>query len=406
MAVVRFLPEQSTFQLEYPVGTVLYRNTGFMRSVRISPDGDHVAFLDHPSIGDDRGAVAVVDRKGNYTKVSGDLGSVSGVAWASNDQLWFSAATALLATDLSAKQKQKIIYSSSTRVNLYDIKNGRVLLGIENYRYGMLALAAGEQKERDISWLDWPVPRDISADGKRILFTEEGVGAGSSGEKASYATYLGYTDGSPAVKLGDGDAEAISPDGQSVVAFSITAAPQVLLLPTGAGEPRQITHDNITHDGCSWYPDGKRLNCFGNEPGHGVRNYDVDIATGKTTPVTPEGTFGHWLSPDGRYLLLFNNKLWKLDGGGAIDIRGIGPDDILLNFASGANIFVARKDGATAHISTVNPFTGEREPLRDIATPPVAGFRMADAVISADGRAYAYRYALEFDDLYTLTGLH
>jgi eukaryotic-like serine/threonine-protein kinase len=63
----------------------------------------------------------------------------------------------------------------------------------------MIGLAPGEQKEKDLSWLDWSRPGSLSPDGKTILFQEAGEGGGPK-----YAVYLRNTDGSPAIRLGEG----------------------------------------------------------------------------------------------------------------------------------------------------------------------------------------------------------
>jgi Tol biopolymer transport system component len=44
-------------QLEYPIGKVLYRFSGYLSDPRVSPDGTVVAFMEHPLPGDDRGYV-------------------------------------------------------------------------------------------------------------------------------------------------------------------------------------------------------------------------------------------------------------------------------------------------------------------------------------------------------------
>ena len=41
-----------------------------------------------------------------------------------------------------------------------------------------MARAAGEERERELSWLDYSDPGDVSADGKWLLFNEEGDGGG------------------------------------------------------------------------------------------------------------------------------------------------------------------------------------------------------------------------------------
>ncbi len=59
LAIVRWIG--GGFKLEYPIGKTLYQTGGNVGFPRISPDGERVAFFDHPLIGDDRGSVAVVD---------------------------------------------------------------------------------------------------------------------------------------------------------------------------------------------------------------------------------------------------------------------------------------------------------------------------------------------------------
>lgn len=53
-------------RLEYPTGTVIYETPGYLSDIRVSHDGQRIAFNEHPEKGDDRGAVAVVDLKGGH----------------------------------------------------------------------------------------------------------------------------------------------------------------------------------------------------------------------------------------------------------------------------------------------------------------------------------------------------
>ena len=64
----------------------------------------------------------------------------------------------------------------------------------------MSGLIAGMSKEEDFSWLDYSFPAELAADGKRLLFDEEGVGGGGG-----YSVYLRKTDEESAVRLGDGE---------------------------------------------------------------------------------------------------------------------------------------------------------------------------------------------------------
>ena len=51
-------------RLEYPIGKVIYETRGWIGDPRFSARGDRIAFIDHPTINDDGGAVAIVDLAG------------------------------------------------------------------------------------------------------------------------------------------------------------------------------------------------------------------------------------------------------------------------------------------------------------------------------------------------------
>ena len=65
-------------QLEYPPGKVLYKSSGYLSDLRISPDGNQVAFMEHPLRWDDRGYVKVVDRSGTIRVLAGEYSGSRG----------------------------------------------------------------------------------------------------------------------------------------------------------------------------------------------------------------------------------------------------------------------------------------------------------------------------------------
>ncbi len=58
---------------------MLYDTAGWASSVRVSPDGRLVAFIDHPQKGDNNGNLKVVDASGKV-RLTGPF-SIRGVAW-------------------------------------------------------------------------------------------------------------------------------------------------------------------------------------------------------------------------------------------------------------------------------------------------------------------------------------
>ena len=79
-------------RLEFPIGKVLYEGSGYLSDPRVSPDGRHVAFAEHPFRWDDRGTVKIVDRAGKAMAVTRDFQAIEGVAWRPRgDEVLFSA---------------------------------------------------------------------------------------------------------------------------------------------------------------------------------------------------------------------------------------------------------------------------------------------------------------------------
>ena len=212
-------------RLEYPIGKPLYETGGWIGHPRVSPKGDLIAFLDHPIQGDDAGSVAMVDLKGNKKVLTGEWFTVQGLAWSpEGKEIWFTASKTgtdrtLYAVTLDGKERMVLRLPGA--LMLLDIaKDGRVLLMRASWRRELIGVSGSDLKERELSWLDYSYPADLSADGKTLLFDEEGGGGALSYSKSgglSYAVYIRKTDGSPAVLLGEGGARALSPDGKWVI---------------------------------------------------------------------------------------------------------------------------------------------------------------------------------------------
>ena len=308
-AAVRFV--DGRFQVEFPMGRSLYQPRGWASHLRFSPKGDLLAFQDHVQTGDD-GRVVIIDRQGKVKVTSSFFTTDQGLAWSRDGkEVWFTAshegaARAIYALDVSGKER--LILRVPGTLTLHDItRDGRVLLTVDNAQFGVLGLAAGENAERNLSWFDWSLVADVSADGKTLLFFESGEGVGSN-----YSVFLRGMDGSPAVRLRSGAFPALSPDGKSVAALDNASPIQLQLLPTGAGQQRQITHDALEHLGVRWTPDGKALVFTASEPNHAPRTFWMNLDEGKPRPITPEGTAGTLVSPDGKYVLALDaqNRRW------------------------------------------------------------------------------------------------
>jgi eukaryotic-like serine/threonine-protein kinase len=417
LAVVR--EQQGKRRLEYPIGKVLYQTGGTIREPRFSPKGDRVAFLDHPIFGDDRGYVATVDRSGNVKRLTQLWKSIQGIAWAPDgEEIWFTAADQGPTRGLYAVTragKTRTIMRPPGSLALQDIsRQGEVLLAQWNIRYGIAGRTAGDSEERDLSWLDWSAIRDFSRDGTLLLFTEGGEGGG-----ASYGIYLRRTDGSPAVRLGDGEALALSPDAQLVLSIEGGDRPRPVLLPTGAGQPRTLPAGNIrNYQNGSWLPDGRRVLFLASEPGRGARYYLQSIDGGDPEAITPEGMrdfgFGaHTVSPDGRWVVARGPDgaiaLWPLAGGDPRPVSGLLPAEFPLRWsADGTFLYTAlpAEGRRKLQLARLDLASGKRTVWKDLVPADAMGVtRIGNPMVSPDGSAYAYTYGSHVSDLYLVDGL-
>ena len=79
LAVCRVVGNRS--RVEYPVGKVLFEAAGWTRSVRVSPDGRLVAFIDCPQRGNNDGRLKVVDASGKLRLEGPMVRGAAALAW-------------------------------------------------------------------------------------------------------------------------------------------------------------------------------------------------------------------------------------------------------------------------------------------------------------------------------------
>ena len=402
-------------RLEFPAGKVLYETAGWVSHPRISPKGDLVAFLDHPQFGDDAGSVALVDRNGKKTTLSTGWSSAQGLAWSpSGEEIWFTATEGGSNRALHAVTRagrQRVVTRSPGVLTLQDISvDGRALLNHSSERIGMVGLGADGQ-HRNLSWLDWSRAPCLSEDGVTVAFTEEAEGGGPG-----YSVYLRKTDGSPAVRLGEGEGLALSPDGKWVLSALVRLDPSPLvLLPTGAGELKRLPQDSISHDSrpAAFFPDGRRIAFVGHEPGRGPRTWVQDLEGGKARPITPEGVVGTIVSPDGRLVAARGPDgkvaLYPVDGGPPQPVDGFEPGDVLLRWSSDRTSLYAgsgNRRTLTARVYRIEIPTGRREEWKQFSLPDPTGISgISCNAITPDGKTFIFTYGQQFSDLYIVDGL-
>jgi DNA-binding winged helix-turn-helix (wHTH) protein/Tol biopolymer transport system component len=401
--------------LEFPPGKVLYETTGgaWLSYPRISPRGDQIAFLEHPLAGDDGGFVATVNLSGTKKSLSRAFSTIEGLAWdATGTALWFSGnqprpygPRALF--KVTTAGKEYLVRQESGNLTLRDAsRSGRLALTLDSLRGEVFGRIGAEGKERELGWLDNSIARDVTADGSAIALSVQGEGSGTG-----YAVYLSKTDSAAAIRLGDGIPLQFSTDGKWILAKNLPASPpQLVLLPTGAGQPITLTRDSIAHHYATLLPDQKRILFEGNEPERARRNWIQSIGGGKPQAITPEGTAGQHVSPDGKVLVAVDQErkfwLYPTDGREPAAFPGIKPgEDAIRWSADGKYVFVA-SDGIPVEVNRIEVATGRRQFVCKMAPRDLAGvWDVWPILITPDGKSYVYSDYRILSDLYVASGL-
>jgi Tol biopolymer transport system component len=413
LAIVRDVAGRN--RLEYPVGRVLYETAGWVSHPRVSREGDRVAFLDHPVRGRDAGAVALADRAGTKTTLSSGWANEQGLAWSPNgEEVWFTASTVGFSRDLHAvttSGRTRMVARLGDNLTLQDTaRDGRALIARDRVRARMVGLLPGESTERDLDWLDVSLVADLSPDGKLLLFEELGAAAGTAP-----AVYVRRTDGSPAVRLGEGYALALSRDGRWALASHLVR-PQLLLLPTGAGEPKILTRGSITdYQWATFFPDGQRILAAANEPNHGVRLYVQDLVGGAPRAISTEGVNailgGILVSPDAKLAAAIGPTrtivLYPLEGGPPRPVPGVAEGEVPLQWSpDGGSLYLFRRGELPVRVFKLDIATGRREIWKQLMPSDPAGVNIILSIrMTPDATSYAYSYGQGLSQLDLVEGL-
>jgi WD40 repeat protein len=420
MAVARRI--NGRWRVEYPVGQVLWEAEWPPYGLRISPDGERVAFGvfgGGSSIG-----IMTVTRSGQRKflgVVSGQITTVAGarLAWRPDGrEIWFrSFDTNDLGTiyGVNLSGKRRVIAHLPGRVNLHDISaDGKALISTVVVRAGILGVAPGEDTERELSILDASDLKDISRDGRWIVANIRGASGGPGG-----SIYLRGTDGSPAVRVGDGQAFAISPDSKWLTGYTSNdaATRKYVLMPTGAGEEKSIAVPGLQGDAgiiVGWLSGDQHYLVMGALPAKkGWQFFSWDAARSALRPVSPENMADMvpLVAPDGRQFLAQGpDRAWyvyAIDGSAAKPVTALTPHDIPVNWRTDGHSVYVRTHADTnkmARISILDLNTGQRTLWKEIhpARPVDEVYNLA---VTPDGRAYAYNFVQTISDLYLVQGL-
>ena len=415
LAVTRWL--EGKYRLEFPVGKPLYQSDDAILTLRVSPDGERVAFLQalasHGYL-TNTFFVGVVDRAGNHKELSRGWW-LTGMAWShSGKEVWFAVPDERGATELRAVTlagKERLVGRFPGFAGFADVSSdGRALILDDNGRFFVFARAPGEASDRNLSFHEDSKVTDLSADGRTLLLSASNLGGGRD-----YGVYLRGTDGSPAVRLGDGFGYGLSPDGRWVLSFRVSGARlEFLLLPTRAGDPIRITEDlPPSFHGAGWLPDSRSFIFSGSSPGEGARLYLQRIDGGKPEPITPPEADLRIpiVSADGQLVAALDSDgeivLQGLDGSSTRPLAGAEEGEVPIQWSADARaLYVYRPNQLPVRVFELEVATGRRRLWKEI---PISDPNSLDGnvvvVMTPDARSYAYSFYRGMAELYVAEGL-
>ena len=404
------------YRIEYPVGKVLYESDQFIFLIRAAPVGHSVAFL-APIDGALMLAVVSPDGLKKLCPVNG-LDDSRSLAWTPDGgEIWlnsFEEPGVILAVRAAGPRigATRVVARLPGHARVMDIaRDGEVLLAMVKPYLGIL-YTGPDGREHELSWMGGSRLQYISPDGKTIAFNEEG----ERGVRGRTAAYRRDTDGSAAVRLGDGYMEAVSPDWKL---FSITptyAQRTPVLTPSGPGEVRRVQIDGLEEGSyrvVAWLPGGGYL-VHGRQPGRQSRYFVWTSGPQTLRPVSPEGIASQpntLVTGDGtRFLSRGVDGEWRLfpfGGGDAQPVAGLMPKDQPVNwYIDGRSLFFVPEYDLSLSIPIyrLDLATHVRTPWKEVR-PLTTVDLMTRLRITPDGKSYAYTYHRSLSVLYVARGL-
>jgi eukaryotic-like serine/threonine-protein kinase len=399
-------------RLEFPPGHVLcQQRAGWFGHPRFSPDGSMIAYEDHPDVGNDAGALEVVDLNGKRTVLATYEVSLEGLAWSPNGkEVWYAGtknggwADTIFAVNLSRKTRAIL---TMPYLRLHDIaKDGRVLMSHEIWRRQLNGFFPGDKTEHTYSWLDGSDPTAISADGRLISFDEGGE---TYYLENDFLSYYRSTDGSPPVLLGAGT-NAISPDGKWLLATSAKSH-KLVLQPIGTGQSKELPTPGLkTFDRQGWSDDGLWVTYEAQTNQSDWNVYVQKLESGPPILVKAGARDAYpILSSDGRMLALHDEQggisLYPIGSSEPAKATGVLESEYPIRFINGAkSLLVAESTARELVLTIVDLTSGRRESWKRL--PAVTNSQVRPFIVTPDLKYYEYSSSRYASDLYIAENLH
>jgi hypothetical protein len=215
------------------------------------------------------------------------------------------------------------------------------------------------------------------------------------------------------IRLADGAADALSPDGKWVL---VHQGAKLVLVPTGSGDARELKIEGTFEAGGAWFPDSRRVVVGGAVANRGYQLHVIDTLDETIKAISPEnvwsgGSRAYAVSPDGRLVAGMNRAetivIYPVDGSAATPVAGVEKGEIPIQFsADGMSLLVHRPTALPARVHRITLATGAREVWRELAPADLAGvYKIAPVLVTPNADAWAYNAMRTLGDLYVAEGI-
>jgi hypothetical protein len=225
-------------------------------------------------------------------------------------------------------------------------------------------------------------------------------------------------DGSPAVRLGEGQPAALSPDGKWAIVNNQGSPERLVLVPTGPGESQPLDNGAIVDFyRVRFLPDSRHIVFVGIAPGQGRNPYRQDTRPRSAPLEWHAPLWGTAFFPDGRRYVARKDRqyyVFDMDGAQLQPVPGIANGELVIQTAAdGQSVYVLaplERPTMTMRIDRVDLSTGQRTRWKDVVIRDLTGVMhthpgFVPFLMTHDGSTYVYNYLRVLSTLYVVENL-